>query len=69
MGERVRKTDAVVFWTGRIHSQLTYALYGFFQKYGTYSEYDYGQLQIGAARYDQLGDWRMRFGGAWDDTS
>ncbi|MCK4709199.1 MAG: hypothetical protein KAU21_11330, partial [Gammaproteobacteria bacterium] len=43
-------------------------LKGYLQNYNTQTTYNYTQLGLGAAKYDQLGSWKMRYGGFWDET-
>ncbi|MCK4708650.1 MAG: tetratricopeptide repeat protein, partial [Gammaproteobacteria bacterium] len=52
---------------GRENNGVRLFLNGHLQNYSSHSQYNFSQFSIGAARYDRLGDWRMRFGGAWDE--
>ncbi|WP_455217143.1 hypothetical protein [Kaarinaea lacus] len=44
-------------------------LQGYKQNYNTETVYNYSQLGAGLARYSRIGEWRMRYGGYWDETS
>ena len=43
-------------------------LKGYLQNYNTQTTYNYTQFGLGIARYDNLGSWKMRYGGFWDET-
>ena len=44
-------------------------LYGYSQRYATESSYNFSQYGMGLARYDRLGDWRLRLGGFWNEIT
>ncbi len=43
-------------------------LKGYLQNYNTQTTCNYTQFGLGAAYYDRLGSWKMRYGGFWDET-
>ena len=41
---------------------------GYLQNYSTETNYNYTQFGLGAAHYNRMGNWSMRYGGFWDET-
>ena len=55
--------------TGRKSSGFRLFLNTYLQRYSTQSIYNYSRYSIGLSRYDRLGEWQLRYGGSWDETT
>jgi tetratricopeptide (TPR) repeat protein len=42
---------------------------GYLQRYSKQTAYNFSLYGAGLARYDRLGDWRLRLGGFWDEVT
>ncbi len=43
-------------------------LRGYLQNYNTQTTYNYTKFGLGAAYYNRMGNWKMRYGGFWDEA-
>lgn len=62
-------TGLGAYWLeGASNDGLRLYVRGYMQNYRTETDYNYSQLGAGIGKYNRLGNWKMRYGGFWDET-